>query len=79
MTRALLLAAHLLAPDCQWLCLGKCYYDWVRAYCVDSRVARLGEWDVVPWGYEPPRESSFPAWPIPYPLTWGSYSTEVEP
>lgn len=76
MIHALVLAASLLAPDCQRLCLGRCHYDWVRGYCADTRVARLGEWDVVPWGYDPPRERDFPAWVCPYPFAWGEYPTE---
>lgn len=79
MIRALLLAAAALAPDCSRLCLGVCYYDWVAGYCQDSRVVRLGTWDVVPWGYEPPTERSYPAWIVPYPRAWGEYPTESEP
>lgn len=79
MIRALLLATQLLAPDCQRLCLGVCYWDWVADYCHDSRVARLGPWDVVPWGYVPPAEHTFPAWPIPYPSPWGCYPMERYP
>lgn len=78
MIRAVTLAAALLAPDCQRLCLGTCYFSWTKLYCEDSRVARLGCWDVVPWGYEPADERDFPAWPIPYPRAWGEYPMEHE-
>lgn len=73
------MAAALLAPDCQRLCLGTCHYDWSLGYCWDSRVARLGAWDPLPWGYIPPAESSYPAWVLPYPMEWGSYPLEREP
>ncbi len=76
MIRALALAAAILAPDCQRLCLGVCYWDWQNWYCRDSRVARLGEWDVVPWGYEPPKEHDFPGWVVPYPKAFGEYPME---
>ena len=79
MIRALLAAATLLAPDCQPLCLGVCYWDWAQGYCQDSRVVRLGEWDPLPWGYEPPHEREFPAWDIPYPSAWGYYPLEKHP
>lgn len=79
MIRAIAIAAYLLAPDCQRLCLGTCWFDWQLGYCQDTRVVRLGEWDVVPWGYVPPAENEFPAWPLAYPRPWGSFPLEQEP
>jgi hypothetical protein len=75
---ALAIATALLAPDCQRLCLGKCWWDWQLNYCYDTRVVRLGEWDPLPWGYEPPREGEFPAWVLPYPKQWGEYPMEKQ-
>ena len=79
MIKALTLAASLLAPDCLWLCLGVCHYDWQAGYCQDTRVVRLGPWDPIPLDYVPPRESDFPAWPLQYPREWGTYVTEQTP
>ena len=76
MIRGLALAVALLTPDCQPLCLGVCWYDWAKGYCMDTRVARLGTWDVVPWYYSPPQEREYPAWVLPYPSAWGEYPTE---
>lgn len=76
MIRALLAAATLVTPDCQPLCLGVCHYDWRLGYCYDTRVARLGIWDVVPWGYIPPEERDFPGWVVPYPKQYGEYPME---
>jgi hypothetical protein len=76
MIRALILAAHLIEPDCQRLCLGVCTYDWQHGYCADTMVARLGEWDVVPWGYVPPKEHDFVGWVVPYPKSYGEYPME---
>ena len=78
MIRALLIAAHLLEPDCQRLCLGVCHYDWQAGRCDDSRVHYLGTWDVVPTSYVPPKERDFPGWVIPYPAEWGTYSLECK-
>ncbi len=78
MIRALAIAAALVTPDCQRLCLGTCWWDWQVNYCQDTRVVRLGTWDPLPWGYEPPSERDFPAWPLQYPKEWGEYMTEHE-
>lgn len=78
MIRMLLVAAYLIAPDCQRLCLGVCYYDWSVGYCQDSRVVRLGTWDPIPWGYVPPSERDFIGWAVPYPRQWGEYPLERE-
>ena len=76
MIKAILLAVAFLSPDCQRLCLGKCWYDWRLFRCHDTRVAFLGTWDPIPTDYEPPKEQSFPAWVLPYPKAWGEYTTE---
>lgn len=78
MISAILLAAHLLAPDCQRLCLygSTCWYDWTLGRCADSRVVYLGTWDPIPFDYTPPREQDFPGWVVPYPQSWGSYPME---
>lgn len=79
MIHAIALAAALLAPDCQRLCLGKCWWDWQLMYCRDTRVVRLGTWDPIPTDYEPPGEKDFPGWVIQYPKEWGSYPMEQQP
>jgi len=76
MFRALLIAAYVLAPDCQRLCLGVCHFDWMNNRCADTRVAYLGTWDPIPLDYTPPNESSFPAWSVQYPKQWGEYPAE---
>lgn len=76
MIHAIVLAAAILSPNCGTQCLGRCYWSWQNWRCQDSRVAYLGTWDPVPLDYEPPRESDFPGWAVPYPKSWGSYSLE---
>lgn len=83
MTAFLIAALHLWAdPACQPLCLygSVCRYDFANMYCEDSRVKRLGEWDVSGPDYKPKKEYEYgPLWAIPYPKDWGYYTLEQRP
>lgn len=82
MVRAILIAAALLAPDCQRLCLygSRCFYSWWYMRCEDSRVVVIGPADIVPTDYQPVAEHEYTGlWSIPYPRPWGAYPLEKQP